>query len=203
MNISFGKNLKSLSWLLHAAGLLLTLGSLAFPVLVLHSHDRDYERLERKVSSLSTFLRTGGEIHADNRELNRELASVESRLADLMARIPDARDESVFLAQIAELAAQHQLVIRNYRPGIVHEKEKHREMEISVSANGDYQSWCRFLDGLESLPRLCRVTNLNISAPDESTTYPIEMTLRIYFAPKSASDVTPRTTSREKRESHV
>ena len=175
--------LASLGWLLHAGGLLLTAAIFAIAFFAYQSFDRDCDRLARQILATSRFLNTDDEIRFNHRDLNQRLSVMEGRLTDLMTRIPAARNESDFLAQLAELARQHKLKIQNYRPGVVFEKEKHREMEIRLTAEGSYQSCCRFLAGLESLPRLCRITHLNISVPDDAEIYPIEMTLRIYFAP--------------------
>ena len=152
------KILTSLGWLLHAGGLLLTAAIFAIALIAYQSLDRDRDRLARQVSATSRFLDTDDEIQFDHRDLNQRLSVMEGRLADLMNRIPVARNESDFLAQLAELARQYELKIQNYRPGVVFEKEKHSEMEIRLSAEGSYQSCCRFLEGLESLPRLCRIT---------------------------------------------
>ena len=190
------KRLASLGWWLHAGGLLLTAAIFAIALIAYQSFDRDRDRLDRQISAMSRFLNTGDEIHFDHRDLNQRLSVMEGRLTDLMTRIPAARNESDFLAQLTELAHQYKLKIQNYRPGVVFEKEKYSEMEIKLSAEGSYQSCCRFLAGLESLPRLCRITHLNISAPDDAEIYPIEMTLRIYFAPLQ------QTTSQELRNKH-
>ena len=190
------KRLTPLGWLLHACGLLLAAAIFAIALIAYRSLDRDCDRLARQVSATSRFLNTGDEIHFDHRNLNQRLSEMEGRLTDLMTRIPAARNESDFLAQLAELAHQCKLKIQNYRPGVVFEKEKYSEMAIRLSAEGSYQSCCRFLAGLESLPRLCRITHLNISASDNAEIYPIELTLRIYFAPLQ------QTTTQELRNKH-
>ena len=190
------KRLAPLGWSLQVGGLLLTVAIFATALFAYQSLDRDCGRLARQVAATSRFFNTGDEIHSDHRDLNQRLSVMEGQLTDLMARIPAARNESDFLAQLAELAHQYELKIRNYRPGVVFEKEKHSEMEIRLSAEDSYQSCCRFLAGLESLSRLCRITHLNISVPDDAEIYPIEMTLRIYFAPLQ------QTTSQALRNNH-
>ena len=61
----------------------------------------------------------------------------------------------------------------------------YQELEIRLSAEGTYPSLCRFLVGLEELPRLCNVRSMNVYGTGTSTEgrYPIDLTVVVFFAP--------------------
>ena len=172
-------------WWLHGAGLLVTAAIVAGAVLIVYRPlDRSIARIDRQYSATSSFLERAHDVQREHREWKRQLSDMEGRFANVMARIPAEASESNFLAQLSELAQRTGLTIQDYRPGAVSQQEEHREMEISLSARSQYAGLCEFLAELESLPRLCRITQLNVSVPKSDTpeTYPIEMTLRIYFS---------------------
>ena len=183
---SVPKSLVALGWWLHGAGLLLMAVIAAGTFLGLDRFvNRHLARIDRQHRAAAKFLETEPQAELANRELKQELADMEDRFSSVTARIPAEAGESDFLAQLSELAQQSRLAIRDYRPGISAHKEEHSEMEVDLSAEGNYTAICRFLAGLGTLSRLSRITELEISEPatDEPETYPIEMTLRIYFAP--------------------
>ena len=179
------KKLQYFGWLFHAAGLLIAVAGVMLAVAFIYRPMvADLGSLEYQSSDLSQFLSTADDIESVNRQLSGELSEMEARLVSLKEQIPDSPCEADFLAQLTELAQQTGLNIRDYRPGSIVQKENYKALEVKLSAEGTYPSICRALDQLQNLPRLCRITNLKVAAPNASTKkYPLEMTLQIYFAP--------------------
>ena len=101
-------------------------------------------------------------------ELKDTVQAVRSDVESLRQRLPDSPDETLFLRQISELAAQSAVMINDYRPGAETILEKHSEKEITFSCAGTYAGICHLLANLEKLPRVAHIHNLTISAPNEA-----------------------------------
>ena len=135
-----------------------------------------------EIARLDELLKSAGEIREAAREIRRQIDEAEARGVRLAARVPTAPHEAEFLGQMTKLAHEVELEINDYRPGVARLLEKHGEMEVQFSAQGTYAALCRFLHRTEELPRLCRITRLDIKAPQTGDKTQIDMTLLIYFA---------------------
>lgn len=131
------------------------------------------------------------DILARHREIEEQVADFEGSFAHAISRLPETPRESEFLAQITQLARACQLKIQRYHPREPVNEGTHTALEVQLDASANYAGVCQFLDGLRSLARLCRVTRLRVHTADEKAgILPIEMTLRIYYAPLTKPDGT-------------
>lgn len=175
--------LRRLKWLLHAAGLFLTLGTVAGSGLgVFQLLSREWSDIRRRSSAAESYLATANSIREHHAEAVKQLRQEELRLELLLARIPTTPQESEFLAELTRLARDARLKISDFKPAETQSADSHAAVEIALKTEASYESLCRFLDGLSSLPRLCHVKRLSLRAPDASqSTYPVDMTLQIFF----------------------
>lgn len=174
---------------LHAACLAVTIllvGMLiAFAVRPLRGASRE---LSQEIRSAEEFLQQRPRIESRHQELVQALAEQHRLHADLMAHIPAAARESEFLAQLTELSRSAGMTISRYSPGVIAHHSRYDSLDIDLTARASYESLCRFLCGLESLPRLCHIIHLDIASPDvHEPTFPVEMTVRIFFSPATES----------------
>lgn len=177
------KKLKRLKWLLHVSGLFVTLGTVAGSGLgVFQLLSREWSDIHRRSSAAQAYLSTAHRIREHHAEALRQLRQEEVRLELLLARIPTTPQESEFLAELTRLARDARLKISDFKPAETKGADSHAAVEIALKTEASYESLCRFLDGLSSLPRLCHVKRLSLRAPDASqSTYPVDMTLQIFF----------------------
>ena len=184
------RRLTHVGWLLHAAGLLATVASVAgIVVFVFGSLDAQSIELAFQSTELRQTVRESDEIIANNRELRNTLDEVNQRIKHLSSQIPQTAQESEFLAQLSRLAQSAGLEIDNYQPGIAKKVEKHRALDIALTINGNYRSMCQFFDGIQNLPRVCRINTLHIlnqkSSNSNDDVLSITMSMTIYYAPAS------------------
>jgi Tfp pilus assembly protein PilO len=157
--------------------------------------------IDQRVEKTSEFIETRDEILKNSRQLNSTLDKTNRLFEQAMSRIPETSQESVFLGQLAELAEKSKLKIGRFRPGEVFEREGYKELDLHLSASANYSSLCHFLSGLESTPRLCRVTKLTIGEESKNqpgtqgpirgnrlSVYSVEMTIIVFFAPLEDKD---------------
>lgn len=182
--------LAMLSWLLHAAGLGVTVAILFVAIaLVIRPIGDESRRVAEKIQATTDYVQRNPELTARHEHLKRTLADRRNRRAELMARIPDSARESEFLTQLAQLARSTGMAISRYNPGESVEEGSHASLGIELKAQASYASICSFLAGLEHLPRLCRVTELSIAAaaPDDEQ-YQVGMTLQVFFTATSEAN---------------
>lgn len=179
--------LQRLGLLLHGAGLLLTIASVAGSGLTAYGLlSREWSEIHRRTLQARAYLNTAPTIRENHAAAIEQMRQEEARLESLMARIPTTPQESEFLAELTRLAREAKLRITDFKPSEVSGGEAHAAVEIALRTEASYEGLCRFLDGLSSLPRLCHVKRLCLKAPDAAqTSYPVDMTLQIFFLSSS------------------
>ena len=179
------KKLDQFSVTMHATGGVCTVAIVAVMYITIYrSLDAEKRETADSIAVKQQFLSTAESITASHEELQQQLSDEEARLISLLERIPPTPQESEFLAQLAKLAHRSGLSIQKFSRGTATDERTHSGMEVRLSAQASHEAICRFLAGLADLRRLCHVRQLSVMAPTESgSDYPIESTLRIFFAP--------------------
>jgi Tfp pilus assembly protein PilO len=177
-------------WLLHVAGLAVTVAVAAAAIGLLYwPINNEIVDVSRQIDSANMRLQQQPEAARHLEELQTVLAEREQEQAELEARVPDVVDESGFLRQLAELARSTGTVIGEYSPGLPIDHGTHGSLEISLKLHATYADACRFLEGLKDLPRLCRAKSMEILAPEAGNDdYLVEMTLLIYYRTPNADE---------------
>lgn len=159
-------NLLATAWGLRAAGALFASIILVAGWSGFHYLTSLRQSLLDQCHSTSALLQRADAMAARREDLHQQLRLAVQRRDRAVARVPATADETEFLRQLAAIARAAELEIRDYRPGRVSQWPTHREVELSVRAEGSYESFCHFLAALGRLPRVCRVSQLTFSAPD-------------------------------------
>lgn len=135
-----------------------------------------------RCQEIALLLGSADRLHAEKVALERSSREAREQEERLLARVPNEAHEAEFLRQISGLAKDAGLVLRDYRPGQAREQAKCSAMEIALTCAGPYEALCRFLDGIEKLPRLVNVSRLEVDGSPSDGGYAAKMTLMIYFA---------------------
>jgi len=183
--ITSSEKLQRFGMVLHAGSALITLAIVLvmFGVLYLRL-DTGNRKTAGLVLDKQQFLESARSISSTHDQLEQQLRDEEARLKKMIERIPATPQESGFLGELAKLARESGVSIQQFSRGVATEKQTHSEMQVQLSANASHASICRFLSGLAGLRRLCHVRDVSISkATKADQGYPIEITLRIFFAP--------------------
>ena len=136
------------------------------------------------IAADSAIILNRAELTEQRENTECELYALKQRLEELKAQIPNAPEESRFLAQLSKLAEESQLGIRHFRPGPPEDSNDVRRIRVQLSGVGSYECLCRFLNGLNSLPRLTKVSMLKVEPPNSERQYPVNLELSIFFAGK-------------------
>lgn len=137
---------------------------------------------ERQIEKTRRLLELEPTVRGRYEKLAKEAEIHEQRRREVLERIPEAADEALLLAQLTELAGRCELKLENYRPGTAEKKPTYSQIDVVLDAAGNYEQLCRFIAGLESLPRFCRLAGLTVDHSEgETELLRIMLTLRVFF----------------------
>jgi len=174
-------------WLLHGAGFIVVLvcGAIGYTVF--------YERAEGSIAEtrasiqeLKLAVQNAPVIRRTHEELTQRLDDLKEGMVALQQRVPQEADAGKFLKEITIIAHDEALEISNFQPDKATGRQGFTEMEVTLTAQGDFASICKFFDRLNKLSRLSKVKSLNISASGAEEKLPMSATLVIYFGIRGA-----------------
>jgi Tfp pilus assembly protein PilO len=182
-------SLKRIGWALHAGGVLLAgIGIALVANYVMRPIEQQRKSVVEENTRLEGLLAKAGQVRQEYRRVVEKMEYLKAQKALLRKRITDDANEEEFLRQVEELADQVDLKLRSYQPGVTVTYGDYGAMDIDLSCEGRYESVCRFLDQLQELARLTKVTHLDVKAPARGEIYPLKVTVQIFFARTSAPD---------------
>jgi Tfp pilus assembly protein PilO len=177
------ENLKMLGWMLHGAGLGMTLLSLAAVVLALFLPiGHELRRCKAGLAELDSQMAESLKVRREHQQVKDELVRLRTQKSLLRQRITDGASEDEFLRQVSAAAETSRLQLREYRPGDAQRDGEYGSMTIHLDGEGTHASICKFLDELARLPRLCKVQRVQVSSSNQSMTYPVSLAVEIFFA---------------------
>jgi type IV pilus assembly protein PilO len=97
-------------------------------------------------------------------EFRREVAALETHLAQLRTVLPEEKDVADLLRRIQGMATQSNLSIRGFVPRPVTTRQMYAEWPIGLQIEGTYHNLGRFLERVSKFPRIINVTAINIRA---------------------------------------
>ena len=121
--------------------------------------------------------------------LGSQLESQQRRAAEVRRRIPDDPDEAEFLRQLSEAASRGGVVIEDFNRGGMTARAGFCQLDVSLRCGGSYDDICRFLDQLEGFPRITKIVSLDLISAGRSERYPMQLTIRLYFGVRQASEI--------------
>ncbi|MDB5388211.1 MAG: hypothetical protein JWM11_3857 [Planctomycetaceae bacterium] len=175
-------------WLNGGLGLVTAVALIGAYFAAFYPFNVQHSAVQAEVYELQELIRQASELSEKEHALAAKLTISENAAVDLARRIPAAPRESDYLSQFCELAEKTGLEVADYHPGIIEQRENHHEMEVHISTHGEYQSIGKFLQKIDHLPRLCRLTQLDVGTDVAGSKLHAEMRFRIYFAPPATPD---------------
>lgn len=180
------RRLTMLGYIIHAIGFFsLIIGGCAYHFVVSAVLTHKQRTNTAEAARLEELLEGSGDVRRRHSELTQRLADLEERAEAIRRKIPDQPEESNFLEQVATAAKAQGLIIQNYTRGAVTTTATHSLLEIRLTGEGDYQSICGFFEEMANLSRVATVRNLNLTIPNDTEVYPLDITLTLYFGARA------------------
>ena len=100
-------------------------------------------------------------------EFQSQVADLERRLDSLRAVLPDEKDAADLLNRMQTVAAQSNLTIKTFKPGVIATKQLHAEWPIQLDLEGTYHNLATFFDRVSKFTRIVNVTGVDIKGRDK------------------------------------
>lgn len=174
--------LKYIEWALHTVFCSVMLAG----VYVVQTHWLTSLRADRlgvgqEIREIRLKLAKADDVAAQHEELVEQKKAIEQRAADITGRIPAHPNEGEFLKQITSAAKECGITIKNYLRRGIDAHEDHSRLVVNLSLQGSFESICKFVDQLEQLPRISKVSNLKLTNRTKDGLYPMDLTLILFF----------------------
>lgn len=96
------------------------------------------------------------------KEFEVEVETLETRLADLRAVLPEEKDAADLLRRMQTVAMQSNLTIKSFKPAAVVTKQLHAEWPISLELDGSYHNLALFFDRVGKFTRIVNISGLAV-----------------------------------------
>lgn len=126
-------------------------------------------------------MRQTDEITKEHQTMVTMMNALQNRADSIRARIPDRPNEGQFLEQTTSAAQQAGIQVKEYRRGKIMFDGDHSQLKVHISLLGPFENICNYVDRLESLPRISRISEMRIKAAKSSNVYPVDLTLTLFF----------------------
>ncbi len=172
-----------LNRVLNAVGLLSVAGVLAAVWFFgLRSARRDSEQLAGRQAQLQRFLETETALTSEHESQQVSLERQRTEIELLLTRIPREAREIDFLELLSETAKQTDVTLQNFQPLSGQPGTSIGTSQVRISGRGSYENLIRFLDQLKTMPRMNRVSRLELGVADAARNVcSIELTLELFF----------------------
>jgi type IV pilus assembly protein PilO len=102
-------------------------------------------------------------------EFQREVAQLEAKLETLKRILPPEKETPDLMRKVQALAAQSNLVIKNFTPSAVVNRDFYMEWPINMAVEGSFHNLGMFCDRVSRLSRLVNLGNIKISSNANQT----------------------------------
>jgi type IV pilus assembly protein PilO len=152
--------------------------------LVFLKHDekkRDkQEQVNRKLKALSDLERATANV----KDVDIKIAELRKATEFFESKLPQAKEMDKVLKEVWQLAEENGLKTKTVRTHKAKKMQGYSEQPIEMSLAGDFHGFYEFMLKLEKLPRLTKVTHMNLSKMTEKDgEMQASLTLSIFFEP--------------------
>jgi len=115
-------------------------------------------------------------------DLQNEVGRLESALAFFENRLPQEREVDVILREVWGIAEAKSLTLRSIRCAAPELQARYSSQPITMTLEGPFEGFYEFMVGLERLPRLTKVRQMQISkSPMKEGVVQAELLMDIFF----------------------
>jgi type IV pilus assembly protein PilO len=157
-------------------------------VFVFNKANAKRETLRDEIQQKQQELNNLRDSTAGVEDLNHKIGELQQAITFFESKLPQEKEVDKILAQVSKMAEANSLVCKTVKPLKPERAANYREQPIQLSLEGDFNGFYSFLLQLEKLPRITRVTQMNlakINGHDGEMT--AQITLSIFFEPDTGS----------------
>ncbi|MGH7214944.1 MAG: type 4a pilus biogenesis protein PilO [Tepidisphaeraceae bacterium] len=121
-------------------------------------------------------------------DLNRKIAELQQAIEFFESKLPQEKEIDKILKEVWQMAEANSLQTKTVRTLRAERGSNYSEQPIQMSLSGDFNGYYLFLQQLEKLSRITRVTNMKLEKINgRDGEMQAQMTLSIFFEPANTS----------------
>ena len=141
-----------------------------------------------EIRSKQTALSNLQQATAGIEDLNRKIDELQKAITFFESKLPQEREVDKILKEVWQMAEANSLQTRTIKTLRSERGPNYSEQPIQMSLSGDFKGFYSFLLQLEKLPRITRVTQMNLQKiSDRDGEMQAQMTLSIFFEPDTGA----------------
>ena len=126
-------------------------------------------------------------------DLNHKIDDLQKAITFFESKLPQEKEVDKILKEVWQMAEANSLQTRTVRTMRTERGASYSEQPIEMSLAGDFNGFYVFLQQLENMPRITRVTHMNLTKiNDRDGDMQAQMTLSIFFEPDNKSVASAR-----------
>ena len=161
------------------------LGSTHFFVFAPANKKREALRVEivRKQQAMTDLQRSTQGID----DLNKKIAKLQEAIAYFESKLPQEKEFDKILKEVSQMAETNSLQTKTVRTLKQERSSNYSEQPIQMSLSGNFNGFYLFLQQLEKLPRITRITSMSLQKiAERDGEMQATMTLSIFFEPEAS-----------------
>jgi len=140
--------------------------------------DADRAAIQERRAQLVKLQRVAARIS----DLKKEIQRLEAALAFFEDRLPEEREIDVILREVWLIAESKSLTPRSVRTNQPETMPRYNSLPITLALEGPFESFYEFLLGLERLPRLTKVRQMQVTkSPVTEGVVQVDLLMDIFF----------------------
>jgi len=125
---------------------------------------------------------------ADAVDWNKKIAELKEAVKYLEGKLPAEKEIDVILTQVENMVKANALEKKMVKPLKIDRSANYNELPIEMTLSGDFNGFYAFLQQLEKMPRITRLTNMALTKiTDRDGAMQAKITLSIFFEPDGGS----------------
>ena len=123
---------------------------------------------EAQLRTLQADIQRGMATSAKLKSFEQEVNTLEGRLTDLRAVLPEEKDAADLLRRMQTVAMQSNLTIKSFKPSPIVTKQLHAEWPINLELDGSYHDLAMFFDRVGKFARIVNISGLSVTGHDKT-----------------------------------
>ncbi|MEQ1871666.1 MAG: type 4a pilus biogenesis protein PilO [Vicinamibacterales bacterium] len=123
---------------------------------------------EQQLHSLRSDVEKGQATARKLPEFKAEVESLEVRLVNLRAVLPEEKDAADLLRRMQTVATQSNLTITSFKPAPVATKQLHAEWPINLELSGTYHNLAVFFDRIGRFTQIVNISGMTLRGRDKT-----------------------------------
>jgi type IV pilus assembly protein PilO len=140
--------------------------------------------VENKLKALTNLKQSTAGID----DLGMKIDELQQAIEFFESKLPQEQEVDKILKEVWQMAEANSLTTKTVKTLRAERSAGYSELPIQMTLSGDFNGFYAFLLQLEKLPRITRLTNMNLQKIDERDgEMTANMTLSIFFEPDTAA----------------